>query len=161
MAAGADTPAPLRFLKSDSARKIVALALWIVTAVGAGALFCGSVRPDDNGERAMSRIEKERDHGARGLQALCDDKLLMAEHEFTKSGDDTRLAEVFIRQGRWEEAEPLVQGRECGRAKLMLALIHQHRCEFGEYRRRLVEASNLGNEPADVILAHMEADAGG
>jgi hypothetical protein len=139
-------------------RKIVALALWAVTAAGVLVLCCGSLTIDGRGpEVTVARVVK--DHGDAGLEALKASRLVKAEHEFTQAGDDVRLAETFIRQGRWDEAALLVEGKEDGGAKLMLALVHQHRCEFGEYRRRLTEARNLGNEAAANLLEC--TDAGG
>lgn len=94
-----------------------------------------------------------------GLQALKDDKLIKAEHEFTKSGDYARLAEVKILQYQesqnivfLDEAESLVAGKEDGQAKLMHALVCKERGELQEYHRRLVEAKNLQNHVAECLL---------
>jgi hypothetical protein len=142
-------------------RKVVALCLWVLTAAGCSTVLCGSDGNAVGGYAVAKKKVTREGHVAAGLRALRDDDLARAEREFSLADDPARLAEVFVRQGRYDEAALEVAHLEDGGAKLMLALAHRGRGETTEYRRRLVEARNLGNVPALRLLEQERADAAG
>ncbi len=126
---------------------------WVVLACGYHPR--ATFRP---GGQDVSRVA--HDHGDAGLQALKDDKLVRAEHEFTKAGDDVRLAETFVRQGRYDEADLLLAHAGGGRARLMAALVLKARGDDAGYLRALAEARDLGDAAAAGLLDEHD-DCGG
>lgn len=133
----------------DSVRALAALG---IGALGVGALACGPARVADTGGRAtVSHVSY--DHADAGLDALKKGQLVRAEHEFTKAGDDVRLAEVFFRQARYDEAEFLVRGKEDGQCKFWLGMIARERGDHAEARRMFAQARNLGSDTGAAALA--------
>lgn len=133
----------------DSVRKVVALALWVLTGAGASATCCWSSHCTTG--HLMSTVT--RDHGDAGLAALRAGNYVKAEHEFTKAGDDARLAEAFLRQDRYDEAELLVKDCADGPGRLMYALARRGKGDEAGYRKALAEARDLGSDVAEALAA--------
>jgi len=127
----------------DSTRLIPALTLALVAAGVAACYPRGTT---------VSQVTFDRPHQDRGLAALRAGDLDAAAHEFMKAGDDVRLAEVRVLQGRPDGAAELLAGREDGQAKFLLGLVAHDRGDADEAKRLFVQARNLGCATAQAAL---------
>lgn len=87
-------------------------------------------------------------HAMDGLTALRAGDDVAAEKAFAVSGDQHRLAESLINQGRIDEAQLICERLDDGQGKFLLGLIHRLHGDEEWATRCFREAAALGNEPA-------------
>lgn len=130
---------PIPPSKMDSTKKMTAILL--AACIGATAIASLTLRQPQPEEPTVD-----------GLAAIRAGEWVKAEHEFTKKGDQHRLAEVYLRQDRDADAMQVLDGLHDGRAEYLRAIAALKRGDEPAAKALFVIARDLGDERAPQYL---------